>query len=555
MLHTDLGLRNDRLPIAGGFQWNPCQHVSEDDESLLVSSRVLQRSLLVKMAETPASQSSQESADESNAQTAAGKTGAAAAKDKECQYCHQHFTSSSLGRHLDQFISKKKPDGIHDVDEIRRLRGGITRRTARGSRKDKDSNQRGDTVSSQASPGPGTHVDIIPSNISDLNRLPPGGLHTRLNRLNWQATGVITDPTTLDSPVAALPPTPALVSSPSGTKRSFSTYAQDANPSSNGETTRALELALREVLDSLRAATKHASPKPTPFKFDVQSQTYPSLCLKVLPAPATLFQASPFSTPQSIPISPPGPDQLQPLRQKLTQTIDYWKWQALRLAQPTTSNIAEEAEFLTRTAAQWTESTLSHLDACYQNWMVHPLEVRNLLWQVELLRSYNTEQQKVVELEEKLESLQQEANQLQQQVEYLSRCQWPREMALWPPERRAFGPSMREELRLINLSKVPGAEGTDEVASLADNVNTRGDKWDFDKLVNKWKTHIREDKTRRIPQSQPTGEGGAAKVAELKKSQSEPGVNGLSNGQSSSGDERRKSMRNQKGNISIISDL
>ncbi|KIV85069.1 hypothetical protein PV11_00804 [Exophiala sideris] len=504
------------------------------------------------MAETPASDTSQESGDDSNAQTAAAK----AAKDKECQYCHQHFTSSSLGRHLDQFISKKKPDGIHDVDEIRRLRGGITRRTARGSKRD-NRKERGDTMSSRASPDPGSQVDIIPSNISDLNRGPPGGVHMRLNRLNWQATGVITDPTTLDSPVAvaALPPTPALVSSPSGTKRSFSTYAQDGNSSTQtGESTRALELALREVLDSLRAATKHASPKPTPFKFDVQSQTYPSLCLKVLPAPATLFQASPFSTPQSIPIQPPGPEQLQPLRHKLTQTIDYWKWQALRLAQPTTSNIAEEAEFLTRTAAQWTESTLNHLDACYQNWMVHPPEVRNLLWQVELLRSYRTEQEKVAEIEEKLESLQQEANQLQQQVEYLSRCQWPREMALWPPERKAFGPSMREELRLINLSKVPGAEGAEEAASLAENVNTRGDKWDFDKLVNKWKTHIREDKTRRIPQSHPTGEGGGAKVAELKKSQSEPGVNGLSNGQSPSVEERRKSMRNQKGNISIISD-
>jgi len=175
---------------------------------------------------------------------------------------------------------------------------------------------------------------------------------------------------------------------------------------------------------------------------------------------------------------------------------------------------------------------------------------------VELLRSYRTEQEKVAEMEEKLESLQQEANQLQQQVEYLSRCQWPREMALWPPERRAFGPSMREELRLINLSKVPGAEGAEEMASLAESVNTRGDKWDFEKLVNKWKTHIREDKTRRIPQTQSTGESGGAKVAELKKSQSEPGVNGLSNGQSPMSEEqRRKSMRNQKGNISIISDL
>ncbi|KAL6245275.1 hypothetical protein RBB50_008050 [Rhinocladiella similis] len=518
------------------------------------------------MADSPASDdSSQGSVDESITQTASK---APAAKDKECQYCHQHFTSSSLGRHLDQFISKKKADGIHDVEEIRRLRGGITRRTARGSRKDKNNKDRGETISSQASPGPGGILSDAAGgsvNANDLNRVPPGGLHMRLNRLNWQATGVITDPTTLDSPVSALPPTPAALTSPSGVKRSFSTYAQDLGSGSgaNADTTRALELALREVLDSLRAATKHASPTPSPFKFDIQSQTYPSLCLKMLPAPATLFQTSPFSTPQSIPISPPGPDQLQPLRQKLSTAIDYWKWQALRLAQPTTSNIAEEADFLSRSAAQWSESTLTHLETCYQNWMVHPIEVRSVLWQIELLRSYNSEQQKVSELEEKLESLQQETNQLQQQVEYLSRCQWPREMALWPPERKTFGASMREELRLLNLNKIPGAEGAEDYIQVPESINTRGDKWDFDKLVNKWKTHIREDKNRRIPPSHGTPvDGGGAKgtAAELKRSQTEPGMNGLSNGQSpsiSADEQRRKgtNTRSQKGNINLVSDF
>jgi hypothetical protein len=526
------------------------------------------------MADSPASEQSQDpdSGDESTAaQQAAAK--AATVKDKECQYCHQHFTSSSLGRHLDQFISKKKPDGIHDVDEIRRLRGGITRRTARSSRKDKN-NEHDDLRSSQGSPGlgPGPQPGTLVSSAIELNRIPPGGMHVRLNRLNWQATGVITDPATLDSPVIAAPPTPAIVSSPSGLKRSFSTYAQDLNPTNNAETTRALELALREVLDSLRAATKHASPKPSPFNFDVQSQTFPSLCLKVLPAPATLFQASPFSTPQSIPINPPGPDQLAPLRQKLSSTIDYWKWQALRLAQPTTSNIAEEADFLTHSAAQWMESTLTHLDSSYQNWMAHPVDIRNLLWQVELLRAYNSEQQKVQEMEDKLERLQQEANQLQQQVEYLSRCQWPREMALWPPERKTFGATMREELRYINLNKgraashAPDGVAADETGNAnTENVNTRvGDKWDFDKLVSKWKAHVKEDRNRRMPMppSQQSMDGAmagpppGAKVSELKKTQSEPGLNGLSNGLSpTSLEERRRSTRNQKGNISIISDL
>lgn len=59
-----------------------------------------------------------------------------APKDKNCPFCGQAFTSSSLGRHLDLYIRPKNPkaaDGVHLVDEIRKLRGGITRRQAKGS--------------------------------------------------------------------------------------------------------------------------------------------------------------------------------------------------------------------------------------------------------------------------------------------------------------------------------------------------------------------------------------------------------------------------------------
>lgn len=57
-----------------------------------------------------------------------------APKDKACPYCGQVFTSSSLGRHLDLYIKEKNPkppDGIHDIEEIRRIRANITRRQPR----------------------------------------------------------------------------------------------------------------------------------------------------------------------------------------------------------------------------------------------------------------------------------------------------------------------------------------------------------------------------------------------------------------------------------------
>lgn len=58
------------------------------------------------------------------------------AKDRNCPFCGQAFTSSSLGRHLDLYIRPKNPkpaDGIHDVDQIRRMREHVTRRQPRYS--------------------------------------------------------------------------------------------------------------------------------------------------------------------------------------------------------------------------------------------------------------------------------------------------------------------------------------------------------------------------------------------------------------------------------------
>lgn len=309
-----------------------------------------------------------------------------------------------------------------------------------------------------------------------------------LNNLNqnWQATGVISDPSVLNGMTSTVAP------SSTGTKRTFSSYSTEL-PLSVADNARALELSLREVLDTLRAANKNASPKPSPFNFDVKSQTYPALCLQLLPAPPTLFSPSPFSSPHTVPLHPPGPDQLEPLRSKISHSVEIWKWQSLRLAQPTTSNIADEADFLSRTANNYIEAALSHLDLAYNAWISYSPEHRQSLWSIELMRCYKTEQDKLKVAEEEIEHLRQEATQLQQQVEYLSKCQWPREMAQWPPERVTYQSTMRDELRLHNLLKVKGPDGgtQDFDAAETPKADPRGEQWDMDKLLTKWKRRIR----------------------------------------------------------------
>jgi len=449
------------------------------------------------MASSPAgSDASHESGDDGATSSNAKQT---SSKDKECQYCHQKFTSSSLGRHLDQYIFKKKPDGVHDVEEIKKARAGITRRTARGGRRDNDHSEE---KSAHTSPSHSSNNVPTSAFLESLNKSQPGTNDVRFNRMGWQSTGVITDPVNQitgqpsASPMLQGGPQTSLV----GSKRNFSTYAADLPATSATDTARALELSLREVLDAVSVASKKAAPLPEPFPFDLTSQTFPGLCLLLLPPPATLFQPSPFATSTTIPLQPPGMEQLHTLRQKIRFTLDQWKWDALahvqRHSAQNNTSVGEEAERLGRTTQERIEDAMRHLDTAFQYFMSNGPDQQYQLWSIELLRAYKCEQDKLKEATERISRLTQEASQLQQQIDYLSRCQWPREMALWPPERKTFGSAVQKELKLAatSLDSI-GAYGTEKdpgFSSLSPE-----ERWDFDKLVNKWKRHVREDRARR----------------------------------------------------------
>jgi hypothetical protein len=214
------------------------------------------------MVESPKSEASHDSS------PAAGKIHGG--KDKECQYCHQQFTSSSLGRHLDQFIFRKKPDGIHNVEQIRRLRGGITRRAAKGG-----ANIKGDPEGSNSTPQttpPVNDDSPVGDGCVDLNATPAEGYIIRVNAPNWQSTGVING---LPGSTTVSPALDAAMSIPG--KRKYSSIETAAakdilglrgDLGSEKDTARALELALREVLDTVQAAQYVSFPKPRYYCLD-----------------------------------------------------------------------------------------------------------------------------------------------------------------------------------------------------------------------------------------------------------------------------------------------
>ncbi|KAL6230471.1 hypothetical protein BDW75DRAFT_222585 [Aspergillus navahoensis] len=386
-----------------------------------------------------------------------------ALKDRKCQYCNQAFTSSSLGRHLDQFLFKKKPDGIHDVEEIRRIRSGITRRQARTSTGKRETPDRGMAKGSLGSVHGGESGG-------------KGPIRMMFNTPTWHATGVINDipnPSQLQDQATSR----FVASRGSFAPTDFGRSSATTNP----DTVRALELALREVLDNIKAATSRTRPRISPFEFDIQVQTFPSLCLQLLPPPPTLFAPNPFASNSSFPLDPPGPDHLNIVRQALRAKIE--QWQSDQLAAESTINpgktsLGMDATTIQRNAQQHEELSLRHLELAYKHWMSLPYDSRSDAWQLEIMRAFAREFEKRKSLDEQLARVQQEANQLRSQVEKLGACQWPREFALFPPETLPLPRDVARELDAKESQISPGSA-----------------RWDYENVVAKWKRVIMHDRT------------------------------------------------------------
>jgi hypothetical protein len=202
------------------------------------------------------------------------KTGAP--KDKACPFCRQPFTSSSLGRHLDLYIKEKNPkppDGVHDVEEIRKLRGGITRRQPRNSTSKRDGSStpagtpsvqdrrspRPESVSGNRSPSLRRDDSGPVERLAYIGKMP----HYVVNKPTWEATGVmnIIPPTRNGDSVRSWDGEERDAKRLDSRNRSVSkqmlaktTFEQKQKMIDALDNAKAAELALRELLGSIRAA-------------------------------------------------------------------------------------------------------------------------------------------------------------------------------------------------------------------------------------------------------------------------------------------------------------
>ncbi|WPG98583.1 Hypothetical protein R9X50_00137600 [Acrodontium crateriforme] len=444
------------------------------------------------MAEEESAQQLDGSASPQSSSHQATLTGSKAAKDRSCPFCGQAFTSSSLGRHLDLYIKPKNPkpaDGVHDVAEIRKIRGGITRRQPRSNfayKKMASENQGGAPGSSEA----GTpsfavkHPDSVdmrngegswggsPLSYRDNDSAP-----VSLNKANWQATGVINN-------IPPRVPSRTNDATPTGQAQRINDMRRDTTGNrvqrpeyesesmwklqEAAEVGKAAELALREVLSSLDAASKRVEPKQLFEDVDFLSLSFPGLCLAILPAPTTLFSPTPFSTADSWTLHPPGQRQFEAINRRVNEQV------AVKRS-GVTENFKDSQIF--RHSA--------HVQGAWEHWQCMPETDKATAWQLELCRAYSKATDSKYALKEELEGAQTRIRHLEAEYDRLSRCQLPREYLMHPPNTTPAAAAIMKEMKNVHQK-----------------TEAAGAAYDADALLSKWRTTVKA--TSRRPAAQPS---------------------------------------------------
>ncbi|KAF9697991.1 hypothetical protein EKO04_004432 [Ascochyta lentis] len=391
-----------------------------------------------------------------------------APKDKNCPFCGQAFTSSSLGRHLDLYIRPKNPkaaDGIHLVDEIRKLRGGITRRQAKGSISKKDDGGECTPLHAKhsvASEGSSTLVQSPDDDDDEGLAIDLGKTRGQFKDVSWGTSNRQLS--------RALAKAPEMRRDASRQMRKQD-LDQRQRHGDDVETAKAAEMALRELLKSVREANLKATGCGL-FEFDPYTLNFPSLCLHILPAPSTLFSPTPFPTAESWSIAPPGQKQLDALNRCVRERLlAHQRQRQINQVYPAGghSNPPSAANSPLPTPPLFDpdpQKLFSHIADAYNHWMHQSDKTRQEYWQIEILRCYARANDSRRETEVQLENARRE-------IEYLKANRWTSGAPDLSPVSITLGAETAKEL---------GKQGMDFR------------NWDFDRLIDKWRAVVRENR-------------------------------------------------------------
>ncbi|KAI4172797.1 MAG: hypothetical protein LQ343_003389 [Gyalolechia ehrenbergii] len=392
-----------------------------------------------------------------------------AVKNTKCKYCGTPFTTSSLGRHLDLYIREKNPkpaDGLHNVDEIRQMRGNVTRRQPKSSAKRESStpsNSKVTPIRDQPSPSTALQLNGNPQ-VNGAQAKP------QWNRAMWQATGVIND---IPS-VSRVSPSRSL-SRTEGTRSNKLDIAIKEAALEERDRALAVELALKEVLGSLRAANARAHPQ-SPFDFDFFRLSFPGLCLRCMPPPRSMSSHHSNLGQETWRLEHPGPAEYEYMKRYVFAKLQEWKARVTQDEQQSGSS-GDIDQHLMDNLAKDEIIHQQHFEQAYSNWQTLAQERKEAEWRLECQKAYAEEYDRHRDTRERLDQLEQEIHHLQKQLNQ---------------EKNGHISSSILEVTPMPLSRTT-------INSFSPQQARDLQLWDYDRLLDKWKQRIQQQRSVQHP--------------------------------------------------------
>ncbi|KAL8943828.1 MAG: hypothetical protein Q9216_000821 [Gyalolechia sp. 2 TL-2023] len=393
-----------------------------------------------------------------------------AVKNTKCKYCGTPFTTSSLGRHLDLYIREKNPkpaDGLHNVDEIRQMRNNVTRRQAKSSTKRESStptNSKGTPSRDQPSPSTALHLNGNPE--TNGAQVKP-----QWNRAMWQATGVIND-----LPSVSRGSQSRSLSRTEGTRSSKVDIALKEVAVEERDRALAVELALKEVLGSLRTANARAHPQ-SPFDFDFFRLSFPGLCLRCMPPPRSMSSHHSNLGQETWRVEHPGPAEYEYMKRYVFAKLQEWKARVTQDEQQSGSS-GDIGQNLMNDLAKEEIVHQQHFEQAYNNWQTLAQEKKEAEWRLECQKAYAEEYDRHQDTRERLDQLEQEIHHLQERLNQENNGQ--------------ISSSSNFEVSSIPLSRTT-------INSFSPQQARDLQLWDYDRLLDKWKQRIRQQRSVQHP--------------------------------------------------------
>ncbi|KAL8898184.1 MAG: hypothetical protein Q9192_002212 [Flavoplaca navasiana] len=395
----------------------------------------------------------------------AGSAKKPAVKNTTCQYCNTPFTTSSLGRHLDLYIrpkNPKPPDGLHDVDAIRRMRGNVTRRQAKSSSKREHStpsNSKGTPVRDQRSPS-------IALQHNGKAQAKAAQANPQWNRATWHATGVINGL----PPISRARTSARSISRTEGPRSNRADISMKQVAIEERDRSLAVELALKDVLGNIKAASMRAQP-PAPFDFEFFRLGFPGLCLRCMAPPRAMSSHHSNLGQETWPLDPPGSSEFEYMKRFLFAKLQEWKARIAQGNQPSDQN-GEADQQLGDDLSKEEATYQQHFLEAYNSWQKMTPETKQEQWRLECQKAYAEEYDRHQGTRDRLDQLEQEIHRLRDRLD----------------QQKAGFITADFEMSSIPVSR------TTMAAVKSENLHDLR-HWDYDHLLQKWKHRIHEQRS------------------------------------------------------------